>query len=271
MNCATQGEITYYDFGVKTMQAEYLWKEKAPFQTDFRPFIECYPFNGARSAILICPGGGYEFKSVEHEGREFAMWFNVEGYSAYVLEYRVFPCHKEAPLCDARRALRLIRSKGYEKVAIMGFSAGGNLACCAAEYFDNGDKLAEDGVERFSSRPDALISCYSVVSFGEYTHEGSVRALLGAEADRVELRNRFSAQKNVRPDSPPAFIWHTAEDTCVPAENSLMLAMAYQKQKIPFEIHIFPTGSHGLGMAKGIPGTDEWPQMMLKWLKREGI
>ena len=253
------------------MQIEYLWNEKAPFQIDFRPFMECNPIPGAKSAIIVCPGGGYEFKSTEHEGREFCRFFNDAGYSAYQLDYRVFPCHREAPLQDALRAIRMVRAKGYEKVGIMGFSAGGNLACCAAVHFDGGNPDADDPVDRFSSRPDALISCYSVVSFQEYTHAGSVKALLADVAENEELQKRFSAQKNVKDDSPHAFIWHTAEDAAVPVENSLMLAGAYSAKKIPFEMHIFPNGGHGLGMAQGVPGTETWPELMLDWLKREAF
>lgn len=253
------------------MYKEYLWAEKAPYETDLRPSLEAHEVAGAKSAIVVCPGGGYTGKAVDHEGAAFCRLFNEAGYSAYQLDYRVFPCHYEAPLSDALRAVRVVRAKGYEKVGIIGFSAGGNLVCCAADYFDYGDPAAQDPIERVSSRPDALISCYAVVSFRAYTHSGSARALLGEHYGEEALMRRFSAELHVREDAPHAFIWHTVEDQAVPVENSLMLARAYQEKQVPFELHIFPSGEHGLGLAPGVPGTSQWPALMLDWLAREGF
>ena len=161
------------------MCKEYLWAGKAPYETDLRPSIEAHCVPGAKSAVVVCPGGGYTMKAIDHEGAAFCRLFNDAGYSAYQLDYRVRPCHYEAPLSDALRAMRMVRAKGYEKVGIIGFSAGGNLVCNVANFFDYGKENAEDPIERFSSRPDALIACYAVVSFCAYAHEGSARALLG--------------------------------------------------------------------------------------------
>ena len=210
-------------------------------------------------------------KAIDHEGAAFCRLFNDAGYSAYQLDYRVRPCHYEAPLSDALRAVRLVRAKGYEKVGIIGFSAGGNLVCNVANFFDNGKEDAEDPIERFSSRPDALIACYAVVSFCAYAHEGSALALLGEHFGEETLMQRFSAEMNVREDSPHAFIWHTVEDQAVPVENSILLAQAYREKCVPFEMHIFPQGAHGLGLAQDIPGACQWPQLMLDWLAREGF
>ena len=253
------------------MCKEYLWAGKAPYETDLRPSIEAHCVPGAKSAVVVCPGGGYTMKAIDHEGAAFCRLFNDAGYSAYQLDYRVRPCHYEAPLSDALRAVRLVRAKGYEKVGIIGFSAGGNLVCNVANFFDYGKEDAEDPIERFSSRPDALIACYAVVSFCAYAHEGSALALLGEHFGEETLMQRFSAEMNVREDSPHAFIWHTVEDQAVPVENSILLAQAYHEKHVPFELHIFPQGVHGLGLAQDVPGACQWPQLMLDWLAREGF
>jgi acetyl esterase/lipase len=144
----------------------------------------------------------------DHEGVPIAVLLNSQGISAYVLDYRVHPCHPLAPLCDARRAIRLVRSLGYEKVAILGFSAGGHLCCSAATHFDGGKPEDPDPVERFSCRPDAFIPCYSVVTFGPYAHAGSRQMLLGdLEADE-NLIHFYSNEEHVTADTPPAFLWH---------------------------------------------------------------
>ena len=196
---------------------------------------------------------------------------NAAGVSAFVLDYRVNPCHYEAPLTDAKRAIRTVRSMGYEKVAILGFSAGGHLCCSAATLYDLGNPDAEDPIERLSSRPDAFIPCYPVASFVSFRHQGSVENLLGEYKTNYPMLRRFSAELQVTPDTPPAFIWHTATDAGVPVENSIQLAAALSKAGVPFELHIFPEGPHGLGLAGGRPGAGEWPALCQKWLTRLGF
>lgn len=129
----------------------YLWKEDAPY-TQFSPLqaqpsVTEYAVPGSRGAVVVVPGGGYCMKA-DHEGAPIAEMLNQAGVSAYVLDYRVKPCHMLAPLADAKRAIRLVRSMGYEKVAILGFSAGGHLTCTAATLYDAGDPDAADPLER---------------------------------------------------------------------------------------------------------------------------
>lgn len=203
----------------------------------------------------------------DHEGAPIAEMLNQAGVSAYVLDYRVKPCHMLAPLADAKRAIRLVRSMGYEKVAILGFSAGGHLTCTAATLYDAGDPDAADPLERLSSRPDAFIPCYAVVSFGAFTHRGSRESLLGQEnADNWELVRKFSNELHITPDTPEAFIWHTAADQAVPVENSLNLALALSAQGVPYEMHIFPQGRHGLGLAEEFEDVKQWVPLLQKWL-----
>ena len=252
-----------------------LWpKGCAPFLKECsgqeEPSLTAFCAEGSRSAVIVCPGGGYTRKA-PHEGEPVAQKLCQAGISAFVLDYRVAPCPHDAPLADALRAVRVVRAMGYEKVGILGFSAGGNLACNAAVRYTPGDADAQDPVERLSSRPDALVSCYSVVSFCRDTHIGSVCALLGEQYRNISLQRMHSAELHVTPDSPPAFIWHTAEDASVPVENSLNLAMAYSRCGVAYELHIFPQGRHGLGLAQEIPHTAQWMALCCCWLHAQGF
>lgn len=248
-----------------------LWSGDAPFTADspdgFQPSITAYPISGAKGAVIVVPGGGYTHKA-PHEGGPIAEMINAAGVAAYVLDYRVHPCHMEAPLADAKRAIRLVRGMGYEKVAILGFSAGGHLACTAATMYDNGNPDAEDPLERLSSRPDAFIPCYAVVSFSAYRHQGSMEALLGQDhKNDAMLQRKYSNELHITPDTPEAFIWHTAADQSVPVENSLRLSAALSAQGVPFEMHIFPEGHHGLGLAPQNPDVAQWAKLLQNWLK----
>ena len=251
-----------------------LWPGDAPYTQDSpgqrQPSLLPYPVDGAKGAVVICPGGGYCMKA-DHEGRDIAKMLNEAGVAAYVLDYRVKPCHYEAPLSDAKRAIRLVRSMGYEKVAILGFSAGGHLCCAAATLYDAGDPEADDPIERISSRPDGFIPCYAVVSFTSFRHQGSVENLLGDKAQDYALLRRFSAELNVTGDTPPGFIWHSCGDQLVPVENSIQLAKAMAEAGAPFELHIFPGGCHGAGVASPDENAEKWAPMSLAWLKSLGF
>lgn len=258
-------------FSEKKPEPQPLWEGLAPYseEGDFQPSMRAYPVAGSRGAVVVCPGGGYAIKA-DHEGSTIARMLNAGGVSAYVLDYRVKPCHYEAPLSDAKRAIRTLRALGYEKVAILGFSAGGHLCCSAATLYDAGDPTSPDPIERLSSRPDGFIACYAVVSFLNHTHRGSAVNLLGDKADDLTLLRRFSAEQNVTRDTPPAFIWHTVADGGVPVENSLNLAKALSEKQVSYEMHLFPEGPHGLGLATGNPTVAQWAGLCQRWLARNG-
>lgn len=248
-----------------------LWEGKAPYTADspdgFQPSITTYKVEGSKGAVVVVPGGGYHVKA-PHEGGPIAEMINEAGVSAFVLDYRVAPCNTYAPLSDAKRAIRMVKNMGYEKVAILGFSAGGHLTCTAATMYDMGNPDAEDPIDRISSRPDAFIPCYPVVSFGAYRHQGSMENLLGEEnKNNYALIRQFSNELHITKDTPEAFIWHTASDEAVPVENSINLAAAMSAQGVPFEMHIFPAGRHGLGLADGIPDVCQWTKLLHTWLK----
>lgn len=232
------------------------YTEQSPDQA--QPSLTAYEVEGAKVAVVVCPGGAYMNKA-EHEGGPIAEMFNASGIAGYVLDYRVQPCHHFAPLGDALRAIRVVRSLGYKYVGILGFSAGGNLCCSAAVHWNAGDPDAADPLERLSARPDFFVPCYPVASFTQYTHIGSVEALLGdADPDDHALRRYFSTELNVTPETPPAFIWHTANDELVPVENSLLLAGALSRAGVYFELHVYPDGPHGMGLAEDNPDARRW-------------
>lgn len=251
-----------------------LWPGEAPYTAQSpeqaQPSVKEFKAEGSRGAIVVCPGGGYSMKAA-HEGDPIAEMLNAAGISAYVLDYRVAPCHREAPLSDASRAIRVVRSLGYEKVGILGFSAGGNLCCAAATLYTPGDAFSSDPVQRLSSRPDAFVPCYAVASLSQYTHIGSRENLLGADSGNHALARRFSAELNVTPDTPTAFLWHTSTDDVVPVENSLNLAAALAAKGVPFELHVFPVGEHGLGLAEDRPDVRQWARLCQEWLTRQGF
>lgn len=251
-----------------------LWPHPAPYTDQCpdqpQPALTAFPLENARGAVVVIPGGGYHYQA-EHEGAPIARLLNSAGISAYVLAYRVHPCPYQAPGADARRAIRLVRSLGYEKVAVLGFSAGGHLCCTAALAPEAGDEKSPDPLERLSSRPDAFIPCYSVVTFhAPYTHMGSRQALLGDQWEDESLVRRFSMEEHVTKDTPPAFLWHTAEDGSVPVQNSLLLARALADHGVPFEMHVYPRGRHGIGLGQENAPAAAWGREMCRWLLEMG-
>lgn len=257
-----------------------LWENNIPSfdqNNPFTPYIEPYIIstNKPTSCIIIFPGGGYTHRA-QHEGEPVAKWLNSIGISAFVLHYRVSPYKHPAPLLDAKRALRLVRFNAKrwnidpKKIGVLGFSAGGHLAASVSTLFDDGDKNSDDPVERVSCRPDCLILCYPVISMAEFTHEGSKKALLGDNPDPV-LVWTLSCHNMVSERTPPTFLWHTSDDSSVRVENSLLFAMALKKHNVPFELHVFPQGKHGLGLAEDTPYVKSWTELCKKWLENIGF
>ncbi len=224
----------------------------------------------AAPVIVVCPGGGYGGRA-PHEGEPVAQWLNTLGISAVVLSYRVAPHRHPAPLQDAQRAIRTVREQARiwnidpRKVGILGFSAGGHLAATAATHYDTGKRGAADPVERHSCRPDAVVLCYAVISFGVHRHQGSMNNLLGDTVDE-EVRRLLSNETQVNAQTPPTFLWHTADDAAVPVANSLLFATALGNHGVPFALHVFPHGRHGLGLAQDDPQVGVWTTLCGSWL-----
>lgn len=237
-----------------------------------------YDQSKPRGLVVILPGGGYHFKA-QHEGEPIALWLNAHGIPAAVVQYRVSPYRYPYPAEDARRAIRLVRANAENwhvdpnHVAILGFSAGGHCATTAATIHESQVLNPNDPVDAFSSRPDAFIPCYAVINLENFRHDGSLHCLLDDATGHVspQFQHYLSLENRVTPQTPPAFIWATFADQAVPVENSLMLANALKAKNVPFELHIFPTGSHGLGLAQKQPGAASWPSLCVDWLCRLGF
>lgn len=229
--------------------------------------------NGA--SVLILPGGGY-WVLADHEGTGYAGWFVAHGVTVYVLKYRLGSAdyHHPVMLEDAARALRTVRAfakrDGLDphRVAIIGSSAGGHLAATLLTHFDGGSPNASDPIERESSRPDLGILCYPVITMGQYTHAGSRENLLGKNPSPALVED-MSAEKRVTPQTPPTFLWSTDNDDVVPVENSLLFAEALRKAGVPFALHIYGHGGHGLGLGSPQRPAPPWPNDLVYWLKEQ--
>lgn len=240
------------------------------------------------AAMLICPGGGYAGLAA-HEGEGYARWFNDHGVAAFVLKYRLGSggYHHPAMLQDVSRAMRHLRAHADEwkidthRIGVIGSSAGGHLASTLMTHFDAGQPLAADNknpseeerIESQSSRPDLGILCYPVITMtGEKTHGGSRKNLLGENPDPA-LLELLSSEKQVKTNTPPAFLFHTSDDKGVPVENSLMFAAALHEKHVLCDLHVYESGPHGMGL--GFKPYDTytperlhpWTFECLRWLK----
>ncbi len=266
-------------------KVELLWPDGAPgakgTEPADKPEVHIYlpPKDKATdTAIVVCPGGGYGGLAMGHEGRDIAAWLNANGIAAIVVKYRLGPrYHHPAPLQDAQRAIRSVRSRAKEfsvdpaKIGILGFSAGGHLASTAGTHFDEGQAGAKDPLDRASCRPDFQVLVYPVISFTtEFTHRGSMRNLLGDKPDD-KLVESLSNEKQVTRRTPPTFLVHTTEDKAVPPENSVLFYLACRKAGVPAELHIYEKGQHGLGLGPKDPALATWPKHCLTWLKGRGM
>lgn len=230
------------------------------------------------TAIVVCPGGGYQSLAVDHEGHEVARWLTSRGFAAFILKYRLGPkYHHPAMLQDVLRAIRVVRSRAAEfgvkgdHIGVMGFSAGGHLASSAATLFDHPDGRVADGLEAVSSRPDFAVLAYPVITMGQdSTHKGSEENLLG-ETPTPELVARLSTDRQVTSRTPPTFIFHTDADTGVPAENAVQFYLALRKAGVPAELHIYEQGPHGVGMAPQDRELSTWTDRLLGWLRVIGM
>ena len=232
-------------------------------------------------AVVVFPGGGYEHLAPK-EGEPIAMEFAAAGYQTFVLYYSLAPERYPAPLLDGARALSWIRTNAEQwhvdpdKIAVCGFSAGGHAAALLSCLWKE-PVIAEAGISNESARPNAAILGYPVItSRPGICHEDSFRALLGeaCEAKRAEM----SLETRVSQDNPPTFLWHTAADQLVPVESSILMSEALADNQVPFELHIFPQGRHGLALAnrrtsggsadREYPEVAQWIGLCKDWLRR---
>jgi acetyl esterase/lipase len=224
-----------------------------------------------RPALIICPGGGYSYCSPREEDPAALEFLNM-GFQVFILEYS---CGEKAagfrPLRELAETVRTVRQNSREwqinprQVAVLGFSAGGHLAASLGAYWNDTAVCGGGDI-----RPDALILCYPVISTKEYAHEESAAAVSGGDP---VLRDQLHLPDRITSEFPPVFMWHGGEDTSVPPENSLMLAVQLRKHHVPFEYHLFETGVHGISMCTQEVETPDavcrqWVQLCRTWICR---
>lgn len=264
-------------------------KEHFAFLNGSEAVLEAYlPYNMTemcrehqrRPCVLICPGGGYAMCS-QREAEPVALQYLKEGYNAFVLWYTVAPKHFPHALREVAASVELIHRNAEawncdeSLVAILGFSAGGHLAALYSNAYD-WPEVREVLPE---SKPvQASVLCYPVISADPaVAHMGSFECLLGHLPLTAEETERFSCDRLVRDTTPPAFLWHTSEDNCVPVQNSLRYATALADHHVPFELHIFPYGYHGMSICTretldgeitpGMRHAQRWVEESCRWLK----
>ena len=228
----------------------------------------------ANGTILVIPGGGYDHFGM-HEGEAVAKKFNELNFNAYVLYYRHFPVVYPAPVEDALRSMRIIRHNasiyGYDpdKIAILGFSAGGHLANCCVFNPEKVEGCNGDDIDKISAKANALILCYSVINICDAvnSHIGSGNKLFGT-TDITPQREMFNFENvAINDDTPPVFLWHTAPDKCVPIKYTNSMAQHLWANNKVAELHIFSRCDHGVGLAEKYDDLKLWPELAANFLK----
>lgn len=229
--------------------------------------------------VVICPGGGYRGVAYDIEGTEIAKFLNTKGIAGFVLKYRMpgaesVVVRNEAPLQDAKRALRTVRANAEQwnlsedKIGVMGFSAGGHLASTLGTHYDHEDTFEPlDHIDSLNARPDFMILVYPVITMKDsYTHQGSKNNLLGENPDE-KMIEYYSNETQITPKTPPTFLVHASDDEGVPVENSLMFYQALKENGVSAEMHIYPEGGHGFNLGLGRGHLEDWTDRLYDWLQ----
>lgn len=257
------------------MERIMLWENDVPGYTEggHIPYLTYHAPRIVReryTAVVICPGGAYSHRSA-HEGDGYAEFLSALGIAAFTLEYRVAPTRFPYPLLDARRAIRYVRANSerfkVDRVLIMGSSAGGHLAALTSTYTARIDGEGIDAIDGEEFMPDAQILCYPVTDI--ISHRGSYCNLLGESAE--EICDGFDPIKLATANTPEAFIWHTVNDATVDVKSTYRFASRLAELGVPHELHVFPDGLHGIGLAlEGYcknPHVSSWAGMLENWLR----
>ncbi|MBE6569291.1 MAG: alpha/beta hydrolase [Ruminococcaceae bacterium] len=261
------------------METFMMW-ESVPGKCEETPVLEYYPAAEKKTdaAVVIFPGGGYTCRCW-HEGGGYADFLNSIGMDAFVCQYRVHPHAFPLPLVDARRAVRYVRANAEkfgihpEKVAVMGSSAGGHLAALISTYTAPIDFENLDETDRMDCMPNATILCYPAMHYPDFflfpeMDENTIYydcfSKLAGEG-KMDILPSLSPDLLVKDTTPPTFIWHTSDDTCVNVTNSYMYATALRKHNVPCEMHIFPYGDHGLGVSPYNAHVAQWTNLLKNW------
>lgn len=239
-----------------------------------------------RRTVVVCPGGGYRFLS-DREAEPIVFSFLAAGLNVFLLRYSVEPLPSPYdPLIEIALAIKHIRENAEKYntdpnyIFTCGFSAGGHLAGSAGALWNAQpvrdalgitDGRAPEGI----NRPDGTILCYAVITAGEHGDKSSFRHLTSATEITDDIIRDFSLELHVDSTTPPAFLWHTFNDPSVDVQNSLIYASALAENGVPFELHIFPDGEHGLSLCNEItspkgnlisPHCECWMELAIKWI-----
>lgn len=228
------------------------------------------------TAIIYAPGGGYVRVAGGKNGGDVARWLNSIGITVFMLKYRNVEYGHPAPLRDALRAVRLIRSRAVEFgvkpecIGMLGGSAGGHLTASAGTLYDAPEGKTGAPLDAVSGRPDFLVLIFPVITMQPPAAHATSRTALLGEKPTDEMRRRLSVDEQVTRETPPTFLVHSTEDTTVPVENSLLFFQAMRRAKAPIEMHLYPQGPHGSGMDPKLGPTAEWPRHCESWMRFNG-
>jgi acetyl esterase/lipase len=241
-----------------------------------QPTLTVYPASydrPAKTAVIICPGGGYQYLSFTREGQQYAQWLSGLGITAFVLKSRLSDYGHPAPLQDVLRAIRLVRSQAAkygvapDRIGVMGSSAGGHLAASAATLYDNPAGRTGAPLDAVSARPDLVMLMYPVITMElPTTHAGSRTSLLGASPS-PELVQLMSTEKHVTSNTPPTLLIHSQDDGAVPVDNSILFYQALTRAHVPAEMYLFEHGGHGMAMRAGLGSASNWTRRAEEWLR----
>lgn len=254
--------------------------EKASLTT----FLPC-TLQEKRDAILIIPGGGYSCVASDREGENIAIAFNALGYACFVLDYSVKPnAVFPRPLIEASLAMVHIRENAEkykvdpERVFVLGFSAGGHLAGSLGTRWHIPEVANAINAPFGTNKPTGMVLCYPVLCWFDKTNKGTFINAFGTETPTPEQVEMISLENGLtKENTPPAFLWHTASDNLVNVQNTLKMATALSEANIPFEVHIFPDGPHGMALGTDVTGASptmindrvaEWPRLVDGWIKQ---
>lgn len=253
-----------------------------PTRYGYMPYVKTYILDGEkRPIVVVFPGGGYGMVS-EREAERIAVAYNAAGYHAAVVYYCVSPHTHPLPIKNAAKALQILRQHceewqiEREKVIVCGFSAGGHLAASLCTLWDDGDIFSEEEIKSQQHRPNAAVLGYPVITSGRYAHKDSFINLTGTKDESDKLWSSLSLENRITENVPPTFIWHTYEDASVPVENTLMYVSGLRRNNIPFELHIFDKGEHGLSRVsdeviwskRKFERDYNWMQLSIDWINQ---
>ncbi|MBQ1861466.1 MAG: alpha/beta hydrolase [Clostridia bacterium] len=243
------------------------------------PASESLPHRAEKPLVLVCPGGAYSYCS-DREAEPIAAKYLAAGFHAAVLRYHCAPAVFPTALLELAWSVKTIRKFAKQwhvnpdAVFVCGFSAGGHLAASLGTLWN--ETFLQKALGNGEWMPNGQILGYPVITMGEYTHQGSRENLIGGRMSD-EMTHLLSLEERVDEHTVPTFLWHTAEDGAVPVQNSLMYAAALASHHVPFELHVFEKGAHGLSTCEDItsdlgnetvPDNQSWVDMSIRFIRR---